>query len=31
MSCGEVAEYDAMITSKDEEIVQLKAQLAERV
>ena len=31
MSCEQVAEHDAMITSKDEEIARLKAQLAERV
>lgn len=30
MSCGQVAEHDAMIVSKDEEIARLKAQLAER-
>ena len=31
MSCEQIAEHDAMIISKDEEIVRLKAQLAERV
>lgn len=30
ISCGQVAEYDLMIKSKDEEIPRLKAQLAER-